>query len=113
MLNNSAYGSPPRPAWLFNCGVAPRASPRSRQQRRSGSAGLEKENATRGGLARNEAAPHLRATVGAARARKGRGRPPPSHAVAQTDGARRLLSAAKHVVNRTDRCENRAWRAKA
>src|SRR5260370_41718086 len=92
MLPHTGRGrAPPNP---FSYGVAPRASPRSRQQRRSGSASLEKKNATRGGLSRNEAASQLRETLGAACARKGRGSPPLSQAAAQTDGARRVLNRA-------------------
>src|SRR5882724_10808017 len=70
----------------------PRASPRSRQQRRSGSASLEEENAARGGVPRDEIAAELREAFGTASARTGRGGPPLSQAVAQADGARGLLS---------------------
>src|SRR6266849_11081761 len=78
-----------------NCSTTekrPRASPRSRQQRRSGSASLEKENAARGGVPRNEIAAQLREALGTARAREGGGRPPLPQAAAQADGARGLLS---------------------
>src|SRR5690242_5967877 len=71
---------------------SPRASPRSRQQRRSGAPRLEEENAARRGISRNEAAPQLREAVGAARARKGRSGAPLPQAPAQANGARRLLS---------------------
>src|SRR4029077_2927325 len=70
----------------------PRASPRSRQQRRSGFASLEEENAARGRVPRDEAAAELRETFGTASPRTGRSRPPLSQTVAQADGARGLLS---------------------
>src|SRR5438128_114588 len=81
--------------WRNVCSTAekrPRASPRSRQQRRSGSASPEKENAARGGVPRNEIAAQLRKALGTARSGEGRSGPPLSQAVAQADGARRLLS---------------------
>src|SRR6516162_4598132 len=77
----------------------PRASPRSRQQCRSGSASLEKENATRRGVPRNEAAAQLREALGAAGAGKGRGGPPLSQVVAQAHGARGVLSVANPALN--------------
>src|SRR5256885_1987830 len=70
----------------------PRASPRSRQQRRSGSASPEKENAARGGVPRNEVAAQLRETFGTARPRTSRSGAPLPQAVAQADGARGLLT---------------------
>src|SRR6516162_2135656 len=70
----------------------PRASPRSRQQCRSGSASLEEENATRRSIPRNEAAAQLREAFGTAGARKSRSGPTLSQAAAQAHGARGLLS---------------------
>src|SRR5438132_13355835 len=70
----------------------PRASPRSRQQRRSGSASLEKENAARRGVPRNEIAAELREAFGTARPRTRRSGSPLPQAVAQADGARGALT---------------------
>src|SRR5205807_5338928 len=68
-----------------------RASPRSRQQRRPGSASLEEKNAARRGVSGNEIAAQLREALGAARPREGRGGAPLPQAPAQADGARGLL----------------------
>src|SRR5215469_4315800 len=70
-----------------------RASPRSRQQRRSGSASPQKENAARRGIPGNEAAAELRKAVGAAGTRKGRSCAALPQIVAQAHGARRLLKS--------------------
>src|SRR3954447_3716718 len=68
-----------------------RASPRSRQQCRSGSASPQEKDAARRGVPGNEAAAQLRKTLGTPRPRKGRGGPPLSQAAAQAHGARGLL----------------------
>src|SRR3954454_24665042 len=68
-----------------------RASPRSRQQRRSGSPSPEEEDAARRGVPGNETAAQLRETLGAPRPRKGRGGPPLPQAAAQAHGARGVL----------------------
>src|SRR4051812_23470984 len=69
-----------------------RASPRSRQQRRSGSPSPQEENAARRGVPGNEAAAQLRETLGAPRPRKGRSGPPLSQTAAQAHGARGILT---------------------
>src|SRR3954447_24227454 len=68
-----------------------RASPRSRQQCRSGSASPQEKDAARRGVPGNEAAAQLRETLGAPRPRKGRSGPPLSQAAAQAHGARGIL----------------------
>src|SRR5215469_2624661 len=78
----------------------PRASPRSRQQRRSGFESPEEENAARGGVPRNEASAQLRETLGVTGAGKSRGGSALSQAVAQTHGARGLLRASERALTR-------------
>src|SRR5690348_14347069 len=68
-----------------------RASPRPRQQRRSGAARAQEEAAARGRVPRDEAPPQLREAVRATRPREGRGRPPLPQAPSQAHGARGLL----------------------
>src|SRR5690606_16366615 len=69
------------------------ASHRPRQQCRPGPARAEEEDAARGHLPRDEAAPQLREALRTARPRKSRSRPPLPQAHAQAHGPRRLLDA--------------------
>src|SRR5882724_8126509 len=75
-----------------------RASPRSRQQRRSGSASPKEENAARRGVSRNEAQAQLREALGTARPGKGRGGAPLPQALAQAHGARGILRRTTALI---------------
>src|SRR6476659_7032399 len=66
-----------------------RASSRSRQQRRPGPQGAQKEDAARGYFPRDEAPRPLRKTIGKEGAGKGGSDPPGPQARAQEDAARR------------------------
>src|SRR5690242_13522681 len=72
------------------------AGTRQGQQRRSGSARAQEEDAARGYLSRDEDAPELREAVGEAGPRTRRGRAPLPQAAAQAHGARRLLGHTRH-----------------
>src|SRR4029079_4194974 len=69
-----------------------RASSRSRQQRRPGPEGAQKEDAARGHFPRDETPRPLRKTIGKEGAEKGGGAPPGPQARAQEDAARRSVA---------------------